>query len=72
MLHHIYNTTGLYRKILYIALNVCDLKGVLSFIDIYATQVSNLSADCLFIDVWSLLLLSTTVGNEFEKLVGRN
>ena len=32
----------------------------------------NLFANCLFVEAWSLLLLSTTVSSKFEKPIGRN
>ena len=35
-------------------------------------RLSNLSADCPLVKVWDLLPLSTTVGGEVEKPVGRN
>ena len=35
-------------------------------------RFSNLSADCPLVEGWDLLTLSTTVGGEVEKLVGRN
>ena len=35
-------------------------------------RLSNLSADCLLVKAWGLLLLRTMVGGEVEKPVGRN
>ena len=37
--YHFNGATGLSRKTLYVALNVCDSEGVFSLTDTYATQV---------------------------------
>ena len=39
LLHHIDNATGLSGKTLLPLKNICDLEGVLSLTDTYATQV---------------------------------
>ena len=38
-LHHLDGAIGLSEKTLYVALNVCNSKGVFPFTDTYATQV---------------------------------
>ena len=35
-------------------------------------MLSNVSADCLLIEMWGLPSLSTTIGGEVEKPVGLN
>ena len=71
-LYHIYNATGLRRKLSYIAYNIYDLEDVFLLTDIYVTQVSNLSADCLLIKARDLSFLSTIIGDEIEKPVRYN
>ena len=72
LLLHIYDATGLYVNILYIALNIYDLKGVFPLTYMYKIQVSNLSTDCPLVEVWGLPSYSTTVGSEVEKPIERN
>ena len=61
LFHHIYNATGLYRKVLYITANVHDLKGIFPLIDTYTTQISNLSKNYPLLGVCRLILLSTAI-----------
>ena len=72
LFYHIYNASGLCRKIFYITQNIYESEGVFLFTNTYVTDISHLFVDGPFVDVWGLPPLSTMVGGEIKKSVRSN